>query len=78
MKYTKGNKTRLSTNLSSTEFDCHGKGCCTETEIDSKLIDIVQKIREYFGKPIIVSSGYRCPVHNKSVNGATSSRHMKG
>lgn len=78
MKYTKGNKTRLSANLSSTEFDCHGKGCCTETEIESKLIDIVQKIREHFGKPIIVSSGYRCPVHNKSVNGATSSRHMKG
>lgn len=78
MKYTKGEKTRLSANFNSTEFDCHGQGCCAETEIDPGLVDIVQKIRSHFGKPVKVSSGYRCPVHNKNVGGATGSRHGKG
>jgi hypothetical protein len=33
-KYSKGQGVQLSKNFKSTEFDCHGKGCCTETLID--------------------------------------------
>ena len=32
--YKKGSATRLSTNFKSTEFDCHGNGCCSSTKID--------------------------------------------
>ena len=78
MSYAKGRATKLSANFKSTEFDCHGKDCCTKTEIDSKLINYLQKIREHFGKAVNISSGYRCPVHNKNVGGATGSRHAKG
>ena len=78
MSYTKGKATKLSANFKSTEFDCHGKDCCTKTEIDPKLINYLQKIREHFGKAVNISSGYRCPVHNKNVGGATGSRHAKG
>ena len=76
--YTKGKKTKLSTNFQSTEFDCHGKNCCSSTLIDEKLVDYLQSIRDYFGKPVNISSAYRCAVHNKNVGGATSSRHKNG
>jgi hypothetical protein len=33
-KYSKGQGVQLSKNFKSTEFDCHGKGCCTETLVD--------------------------------------------
>ena len=76
--YSKGKATQLSTNFKSTEFDCHGNGCCTQTQIDDKLIEYVQKIRDHFGKSVNVSSGYRCATHNKNIGGATGSRHSKG
>lgn len=76
--YKKSQKTKLSENFNSSEFDCHGSGCCSETIINPKLVEYVQKIRDHFGKSITVTSGYRCPVHNKRIGGATGSRHSKG
>lgn len=76
--YKKGQKTKLSENFNSLEFDCHGSGCCSETIINPKLVEYVQKIRDHFGKSITVTSGYRCPVHNRRIGGATGSRHSKG
>lgn len=76
--YKKGIATKLSTNFNSTEFDCHGSGCCAATLVDEKLVEYLQKIRTHFGKPVTISSGYRCPVHNKNVGGVTGSRHAKG
>ena len=76
--YKKGQKTKLSENFNSSEFDCHGSGCCSETIVNPKLVEYVQKIRDHFGKSITVTSGYRCPIHNKRIGGATGSRHSKG
>ena len=76
--YKKGQKTKLSENFNSSEFDCHGSGCCSETIINPKLVEYVQQIRDQFGKSITVTSGYRCPTHNKRIGGATGSRHSKG
>lgn len=43
------------------------------------LIDnILDPLREAFGEPIIVTSGYRCGRLNKAVGGATKSQHMYG
>ena len=39
---------------------------------------ILQPIRDAWGAPIIVSSGYRCPALNKIVGGAAQSDHMYG
>lgn len=76
--YAKNSKTKLSTNFNSSEFDCHGSGCCSSTLVDDKLVTYLQQIREHFGKPVNISSGYRCTTHNKNVGGATNSRHAKG
>ena len=76
--YKKGTAEKLSKNFTSKEFDCHGNGCCVKTQIDEQLVNYVQKIRDHFGKPVNISSGYRCSTHNKNVGGATGSRHAKG
>lgn len=76
--YTKGIATKLSKNFQSTEFDCHGNRCCTETLIDPKLVDHLQNIRDHFGKAVTITSGYRCPSHNSTVSKARNSYHTKG
>jgi hypothetical protein len=51
-------------------------------EVANSLKALVEKVldplREAYGKPIIVTSGYRCPALNKAVGGAASSQHVKG
>lgn len=45
----------------------------------SQLIDnILDPLREAWGNPIMVSSGYRCSALNKAVGGANSSQHKLG
>ena len=49
-------------------------------EVAHNIRNLVEKIldplREAWGQPIIVSSGYRCPRLNKIVKGAASSLHI--
>ena len=43
------------------------------------LVDnVLDPLREWYGKPIPVSSGYRCPALNKAVGGVGNSYHLKG
>lgn len=43
------------------------------------LVDnVLDPLREAYGKPIIISSGYRCEALNKAVGGSNTSDHMKG
>jgi zinc D-Ala-D-Ala carboxypeptidase len=41
-------------------------------------VNIFQPIREHFGKPIIISSGYRSAELNKAIGGSLSSQHSSG
>lgn len=38
----------------------------------------LQPIRDGYGKPIIITSGYRCPTLNAKVGGSKTSQHIKG
>ena len=40
------------------------------------LISTLNVIREAYGKPITISSGYRCKDLNKAVNGEKTSAHL--
>lgn len=43
------------------------------------LVDnVLDPLRDAYGKPIIISSGYRCEALNKAVGGSNTSDHMKG
>lgn len=68
--------TQLSKNFTSQEFVCHcGCGGC---DIDPKLIDNLQKLRDLIDKPITIVSGFRCKTHNSACGGARNSQHMLG
>lgn len=63
------------------EFKCQcgGKYCNGyPADISPKLIDILEKLRTYFGKPITITSGLRCSKHNAEVGGVSNSQHMYG
>lgn len=43
------------------------------------LVDhVLDPLRDQYGKPIYVTSGFRCPAHNAAVGGVPNSQHMKG
>lgn len=43
------------------------------------LVDnVLDPLREAWGAPITVTSGYRCPELNKAVGGSNTSQHMSG
>lgn len=43
------------------------------------LVDnVLDPLREWYGKPIRVNSGYRCPALNNAVGGVANSQHLTG
>lgn len=56
------------------EFRCR---CCKALKLNIDLLLHLEKLREKTG-PLVVNSGYRCPVHNRNVGGARASQHLKG
>ena len=46
--------------------------------VDEALTVVLQCIREHFGKPVTITSGYRTAAHNAAVDGAKSSQHLLG
>ena len=52
---------------------------CGLMEIPQASIDRLQRVRDRYGKPMKLSSGYRCPAHNAAVSGTgTTGPHTKG
>lgn len=75
--YSRGKNLKLSSNFYLKEFECKC-GKCKNTIIDDNLVQSLQKIRNHFGKQVIINSGYRCYKHNKAVGGAALSKHRFG
>lgn len=51
------------------------------TQVDNMLNLIfycLQPIRDYLNKPMIITSGFRCPQLNKLVGGVSNSQHLEG
>lgn len=76
--YKRGSNAKLSANFKVSEFLCHGDGCCAQGKVDEKLVEILQKIRDHFGKPVHISSAYRCQTWNQKVGGVSRSYHCAG
>lgn len=59
---------------------CGGRYCngYPAGNTSAKLLNILEKIRSYYGKPITITSGQRCKTRNAQVGGASGSAHTKG
>ena len=76
--YKAGDSTQLSVHFNVKEFACKC-GKQHETPIDDNLITMLEKLYTSLDcSKIIVSSGYRCAEHDKSVGGNGSGYHTKG
>ncbi|HUT04247.1 MAG TPA: D-Ala-D-Ala carboxypeptidase family metallohydrolase [bacterium] len=70
------NDLQVSEHFNLREFQCP---CCALVKLDSRLITALESLRANIGgKPIIVTSGYRCSDHNKMLCGAINSDHLHG
>lgn len=49
-----------------------------EQNIIALINNILNPLRKAYGKPIIVTSGYRCKALNKAIGGAKTSQHQYG
>ena len=58
------------------EFAC--KCGCGKDDIDQRVIDMAEIIREALGVPVRVNSGCRCPEHNRRSKGVPNSKHITG
>ena len=65
----------LSKNFSRHEFGCR---CCGLADINQRLVNALQELRDLAGLPVRISSGYRCPEHNRAIGGAPRSQHLLG
>ncbi len=66
----------LSRNFLVREFACQDG---TDTVfVAPELVGVLQDIRDHFGRPVTVNSGYRTEAHNKKVGGASYSQHKYG
>lgn len=79
----------ISKNFSYREFEASEtadrKGICNVIntfevrDAVKELVDtILQPLRDTWGKPLHINSGYRCPELNKAVGGKPTSQHLKG
>ena len=67
---------KLSANFKVKEFACNDGS--DVVFVSPALVDVLQKIRNHFGKSVIINSGYRTVTYNKKVGGATYSQHLYG
>ena len=49
-----------------------------EENIEALVEQVLDPAREKYGKPVVVNSGFRCPLHNKAVGGVYNSQHVSG
>ncbi len=69
------NDIRLTPNFRLVEFQCKH---CGSVKLDPELVRRLQAMRDELGHPLVITSGYRCPEHNKAVGGAAGSQHLHG
>lgn len=76
--YDYNDNTQLSLHFNVREFRC-SCGKSHETLLASELVDKLEALYTALNcSKIIVTSGYRCPDHDKAVGGTSSGQHTKG
>lgn len=52
--------------------------CCGSEDMDPTFMFKLDLARHAFGKPIRVTSGWRCKKHNMEISGSPTSSHLMG
>lgn len=65
----------LSKNFHRSELECP---CCKEINMSQNFIDALQRLRNAMDMPFVITSGFRCPKHNREIKGSRNSRHKRG
>lgn len=70
---------RLSEHFRVEEFHCGCAGAdCHLTLLHPHLVSALQTLRSRLGRPLRLTSGYRCQRHNRQVGGRRRSYHTRG
>ena len=70
---------RLSANFFLREFRCRCHATrCHMTLLHPALVESLQALRGALGRPLLLTSGYRCPTYNRIVGGRARSFHTRG
>jgi zinc D-Ala-D-Ala carboxypeptidase len=64
-----------SKNFTDTELACK---CCGVNGMKPVFVKLLQELRDLYGRPIILTSAYRCKKHNEAIKGAKGSQHCLG
>ena len=75
ISWKKGQYKKLSKYFSSKEFE---NSTDKVFYIHPLLLELLDKVREDFGEPLVITSGYRSPEHNAKIGGSKSSQHCLG
>ena len=75
ISWKKGRYKKLSKYFSTKEFENKED---TQYFMDPILLEKLDSVREEFGEPITITSGYRSPSYNAKIGGASSSQHCQG
>jgi hypothetical protein len=48
------------------------------SKLTAVCVNVLEPVRQHFGRPVVISSGYRSPALNAAIGGSKTSQHMKG
>ena len=65
-------------NFTDKELACSCCGTFNESEQFNETMDLVQELRSWYGKPVIVTSAYRCEKHIIEAAKTNVGEHTKG
>jgi len=68
----------ISPHFREAELACNHCGSIGPRGIHPLLIEILEQVRAWAAAPVVVTSGYRCALHNRNVGGAKFSQHRLG
>ncbi len=77
LKPEQKSKEQITPNFKLGELEFYDKIPDELKHLSVKLLQNLQIIRDYFGKPITIISGYRAPARNAAVGGKSKSLHLQ-